>query len=53
MEIRDKEVLYGQYCKACKYFNLKENKDPCKECLTQGWNESSHKPIKFESQVTT
>lgn len=46
-----KEVLYSEYCVKCKHENLVETEDPCNECLTHGWNENSHKPIKFEEKI--
>ena len=45
-----KEVFYYKYCPLCKYENSDKKEDwedPCNECLTQGWNENSHKPIRY------
>lgn len=47
-ELRDKEVYFYNYCSHCKHKDVKETHDPCNECLTQSWNEGTHKPIKFE-----
>jgi len=43
-----KEVYFAQYCSKCKFGPLEEHQDPCDDCIEQGWNENSHKPIKFE-----
>ena len=43
-----KEVFFSEYCLKCKYGDLKETEEPCDECLSQGWNENSHKPINFK-----
>ena len=50
MEVRAKEVRFDIYCKTCKYADNKESEDPCWDCLDQGWNEDSHKPIKWEAK---
>ena len=47
-DTRFKEVDFEQYCKQCKYAGLKENEDPCWDCLTEGVNENSHKPVYFK-----
>lgn len=44
------EVYFDQYCKTCKYYELKENKDPCDECIAIPMNENSHKPINWEAK---
>ena len=43
-----KEVRFDEYCKLCKNYEKSESEDPCWDCLNQGWNEDSHKPIRFE-----
>lgn len=43
-----KEVYYKDYCKNCKYVDLKEYKDPCNTCLNHPYNYDSHKPLYFE-----
>lgn len=43
-----KEVHFDEYCKLCKHYEKREHEDPCFDCLNQGWNEDSHKPILFE-----
>ena len=45
-----KEVLFYNYCKNCKECDTKETDDPCNECLNQGWNTDSHKPIMFKKK---
>lgn len=42
------EVAYFLYCLKCKYRDLEEQKDPCHDCLNQGYNWNSRKPIHFE-----
>lgn len=51
MENNTKEVMYKDYCPKCIYADLEEVKDPCNECLNQGYNENSHKPIKFKEDL--
>lgn len=46
-----KEAMYVIYCKKCIHEKVIETEDPCNECLTRGWNENSHKPIKFEGKT--
>lgn len=48
MEIKFKEVDYHGYCPRCIHNDKKENEDPCWDCLTEGVNEDSHKPINFK-----
>lgn len=45
-----KEVRFDLYCSKCKYWEKSEADDPCWDCLDQGWNEDSHKPIRFEEK---
>lgn len=47
-----KEVYYSEWCKNCKYRDLDETHDPCNECLTQGWNMDSHRPINYVLSIT-
>ena len=51
MENNTKEVMYKDYCPKCIYADLEEVEDPCNECLNQGYNENSHKPIKFKEDL--
>ena len=52
MEYKYKEVDFCTYCKVCKYRDNKEADDPCYDCLAEGANEHSHKPIKFTPDST-
>ena len=45
---RTKVVEFDKFCEKCKYFEKKENEDPCWDCLCDGVNYNSHKPTKFE-----
>ena len=45
-----KEVNYRVYCPMCKNYDLKETEEPCNECLAQGYNIDSVKPIRFEQK---
>jgi hypothetical protein len=51
MEDSYKEVYFGQYCETCKYEKLKEDEDPCHECLNETVNLYSHKPVKWEDKA--
>lgn len=48
-----KEVNFRLYCPKCKYYPLGSTDDPCNECLGQGWNEDSHKPINWKEKEKT
>lgn len=50
MELIDKEVRYDLYCDKCVHFDLGEEQDPCHDCLNQGSNEYSHKPVYFKAK---
>lgn len=45
---KNNEVLFGEYCKTCKYRNYSETDSPCSECLAEPVNLYSHKPVKWE-----
>ena len=45
-----KEVRFDLYCNKCKHWEKSEAEDPCWDCLDQGWNDDSHKPIRFEEK---
>lgn len=47
-----KEVRYDLYCKDCMYLQKREDEEPCCDCLTQGWNRDSNKPILFKEKET-
>ncbi len=42
-----KIVEFDKYCPICEHWNKGEDEDPCWDCLNQGWNDDSHKPIRF------
>ena len=48
METKFKEVYFHEHCPNCKYWDLPESEEPCNECMKNGWNINSHKPIKFK-----
>ena len=43
-----KEVRFDEYCQKCKHLEKDAAEDPCWDCLNQGWNYDSHKPIMYE-----
>lgn len=45
-----KEVYFNQYCQKCKHHELKDEQEPCNECLDYPINLYSHKPVKFEDK---
>lgn len=45
-----KEVYFHEYCSKCKYSKLRDDEDPCHECLENPFNLYSHKPTKFEEK---
>lgn len=45
---KNNEVLFGEYCKTCKYERYSETDNPCAECLAEPVNLYSHKPVKWE-----
>lgn len=45
-----KEVRFDQYCPKCEHWEKSEAEDPCYDCLNQGWNYESHKPIMFKEK---
>jgi len=46
--VSNKEVYFNEYCPKCKNAETFEGDEPCNECLAQGWNDDSHKPIRFK-----
>lgn len=48
MENQYKFVDFKKYCETCKHKNVKENLDPCCECLDYGANVDSDKPVRYE-----
>ena len=49
-ELNTKEVNFRLYCPKCTFYNLKAEEEPCNECLTQGFNYGSHKPICYKEK---
>ena len=45
-----KEVYFHEYCKTCKHEKLKDDENPCHECLDEPINLHSHKPTKWEEK---
>ena len=43
-----KEVYFHEYCKTCKYKDKEDWDDPCNDCLAQGYNYDSHKPVEYQ-----
>ena len=50
MENDYKIVRFDEYCKKCRYEKLKDDEDPCNECLTNTVNLYSHRPVNFEEK---
>lgn len=50
MEYEYKEVDFETHCKMCKYKDLDEKFDPCCECLEQGMNIGTSKPINWKEK---
>lgn len=42
-----KEVRFDLYCRSCVNKDTPEKDEPCSECLSQGWNDDSRKPIRY------
>lgn len=49
-ELNTKEVNFRVYCPKCAHYEDRAEDEPCNECLTQGFNYGSHKPIKYEEK---
>lgn len=47
MDENMKEV-YFTYCNVCKHKDVKQEEDPCHECLNIPMRQFSHKPEYFE-----
>lgn len=44
----EKEVRFDQYCQTCAHRQTKETDKPCSECLEQGFNLYSRKPVMYK-----
>ena len=42
-----KEVYFYVWCPRCVHSDKEGTEDPCNECLTEGFNIDSHKPVNF------
>ena len=47
MENLFKEVKFNDYCNKCKDKDTKEYEHPCNECLENGMNLHTSKPINY------
>lgn len=47
---KEREVLFGEYCKKCVFEKLSEDEDPCWDCLQHPVAEFSHKPERFKEK---
>lgn len=45
-----KEVYFHEYCKTCKNRQVKNNDEPCDECLSESLNLNTHRPVKYEKK---
>lgn len=45
MENVYREANFYKYCRTCKYKDLDEKFDPCNDCLAEGVNVDSEKPV--------
>jgi hypothetical protein len=45
-----REVRYDLYCKNCKHEKVKDNDEPCEECLTESARLYSERPVNFEEK---
>lgn len=50
MEQQKRIVDFEKYCKTCEYYDLKETKDPCNDCLGEGANDDSRKPVYYKEK---
>lgn len=45
-----KEVDFHQYCRACEYYEKKEDEEPCYTCIGEAVRTNSRKPINFKEK---
>lgn len=43
-----KEVRFDKWCSKCEHKEMPETDDPCNDCLAQGYNVDSTKPLYFK-----
>ncbi len=49
-ELNTKEADFHKYCEICAYHDVEETEEPCNECLMQGFNYGSKKPINYKEK---
>ena len=49
-ESREKIVDFRLYCPMCANYEVKQDEEPCNECLTYPVNTDSRKPVKFKEK---
>lgn len=52
MILLDHIVEFDKYCDKCKYHDLPEEKEPCRECLLTSVREGSRRPEYFVETKT-
>lgn len=52
MEIIDKIVDFKKYCETCEFKDVKQQDDPCNECLDNPTNVHTTKPVNYKEQET-
>lgn len=50
METQKMEVMFGDYCRSCKYREREGSDPPCDECLETWYRDSTRVPINYEKQ---
>lgn len=43
-----KEVRFDKWCSKCEHYDKNATDLPCNDCLAQGWNVDSTKPLYFK-----
>lgn len=44
-------VEFDKWCQKCEHKDLKDDEDPCNECLAEPVNENSRRPVNFKKHV--
>ena len=50
IENNQRIVCYDIWCQKCLCKDIKENDEPCEECLDNPTNENTERPIKFKEK---
>lgn len=52
METNDgmKHVEFDRYCPTCEHKDVKEDEQPCYDCLAEPVNQYSHKPVNYKEK---